>query len=136
MNPVIGTDQTNICFWRRVLTVYHSFKPEVSAERDEGQIQKKFGQISRAVKRFISIYERQLQNAESGRSETDVRALSYQLFNTEDWPKFTYWNEYMLIRDSPQFKAICDDETGSTGKQIKLRAMAPTAVVATHVHST
>ncbi|XP_042056089.1 rRNA 2'-O-methyltransferase fibrillarin-like [Salvia splendens] len=36
-NPVIGTDQTDICFWRRVLTVYNGFKPEGSAGRDEGQ---------------------------------------------------------------------------------------------------
>ncbi|XP_042012068.1 translation initiation factor IF-2-like [Salvia splendens] len=33
-NPVIGTDQTDICFWRRVLTVYNGFKPEGSAGRD------------------------------------------------------------------------------------------------------
>ncbi|XP_042028724.1 uncharacterized protein LOC121775750 [Salvia splendens] len=121
MNPIIGTDQTDTCFWRRVLTVYHGFKPEDSALLDEGQIRKKFGRICRAVKRFSSIYERQLHNAESGRSEAHVRALSYQLFNTENWPKFTYWNEYMLLRDCPQFKAICDDETGPTGKRTKLR---------------
>ncbi|XP_042009100.1 uncharacterized protein LOC121757653 [Salvia splendens] len=121
-NPVIGTDQTDICFWRLVLTVYNGFKPEGSVGRDEGLIRKKFGRISSAVKRFRNIYERQLQNAESGRNEGDVRALSYQLFNTESWPKFTYWNEYMLLRDSPQFKAICDDETGPTGKRTKIGA--------------
>ncbi|XP_042018897.1 translation initiation factor IF-2-like [Salvia splendens] len=59
-NLVIGTDQTDICFWRRILTVYNSFKPEGSAGRDEGQIRKKFGRISRAVKRFRNIHERQL----------------------------------------------------------------------------
>ncbi|XP_041995629.1 sister chromatid cohesion protein solo-like [Salvia splendens] len=121
-NPVIGTDQTDFCFWRRILTEYNGFKPEGSAGCDEGQIRKKFSRISRAVKRFRSIYEKQLQNAESGHSEADVRALSYQLFNTERWPKFTYWNEYMLLRDSPQFKAICDDETGPTGKRTKIVA--------------
>ncbi|XP_042033720.1 uncharacterized protein LOC121780242 [Salvia splendens] len=88
-NPVIGTDQTDICFWRHVLTVYNGFKPEGSAGRDEGQIRKKFGRINRDVKRFRNIYERQLQNAESGRNEAD---------------------------------AICDDETGPTGKRTKIGA--------------
>ena len=86
----VTTDQTDLCFWKRVLNVYNGFKPAGSVERTHSQIRKKFGRITKALKRFNGIYETQLRIAERGRSEADVRALSYQLFNTEKWPKFTY----------------------------------------------
>ena len=44
-NALIGTDQTNICFWKRVLGVYNRFKPPGTVERTHGQIWKKFSTI-------------------------------------------------------------------------------------------
>ena len=120
-NALIGTDQTNICFWKRVLGVYNRFKPPGTVERTHSQIWKKFSRISRTVKRFSGIYEIQLRIAESGRSEADVRALSHQLFNTVKWPKFTYWDEYLVLRDFPKFKAIIEEEERAPGaKQTRL----------------
>ncbi|XP_047940474.1 U3 small nucleolar RNA-associated protein 25-like [Salvia hispanica] len=87
-DSIVGTDQTDVCFWNRVLDVYNEFKPDGSVERTTSQIRKKFGRITKALKRFSDIYETQLRLAESGRTEADVRALSYQLYNIESWPKF------------------------------------------------
>ncbi|XP_047942942.1 uncharacterized protein LOC125189747 [Salvia hispanica] len=78
-DSVVGTDQTDVCFWNRVLDVYNEFKPDGSVERTASQVRKKFGRITKALKRFSGIYETQLRLAESGRTEADVRALSYQL---------------------------------------------------------
>ncbi|XP_047949078.1 uncharacterized protein LOC125194904 [Salvia hispanica] len=110
MDSIIGTDQTDVCFWKRVLEVYNGFKPDGSVERTQSQIRKKFGRITKTVKRFSGIYETQLHLAESDRTEADVRALSYQLFNTEKWPKFTYWDEYFVLRDCPKFRSLIDKE--------------------------
>ena len=41
-NALIGTDQTDVCFWERVLGVYNRFKPPGTVERTHGQIWKKF----------------------------------------------------------------------------------------------
>ncbi|XP_047949032.1 glycine, alanine and asparagine-rich protein-like [Salvia hispanica] len=75
-DAIVGTDQTDLCFWRKVLVVYNQFKPPGSVDRTPDQIRKKFGRITIALRKFIGIYENQLRTAESGRSEADVKSLS------------------------------------------------------------
>ncbi|XP_042027376.1 rRNA 2'-O-methyltransferase fibrillarin-like [Salvia splendens] len=62
-DAIVGTDQTDVCFWKRVVTVYNGFKPVGSVERSHDQIRKKFSRITRALKRFTDIYENQLRSA-------------------------------------------------------------------------
>ncbi|XP_047949430.1 keratin, type I cytoskeletal 10-like [Salvia hispanica] len=119
-DSIVGTDQTDVCFWNRVLDVYNEFKPDGSVERTASQVRKKFGRITKALKRFSGIYETQLRLAESGRTEADVRVLSYQLFNTESWPKFTYWDEYLVLRDCPKFRVLIDKDPVSGPKRTRL----------------
>ncbi|XP_042041244.1 keratin-3, type I cytoskeletal 51 kDa-like [Salvia splendens] len=75
-DPVVGTDQPEWSFWRRVMMAYEEFKPDGADKRDPEQLRKKWSRILRATKRFASIYQNNLLHAESGRSETDVKALS------------------------------------------------------------
>ncbi|XP_047979227.1 glycine, alanine and asparagine-rich protein-like [Salvia hispanica] len=119
-DSIICTDQTDVCFWNRILDVYKKFKPDGSVERTASQIRKKFGRITKALKKFSGIYETQLRLAESGRTEADVRALSYRLYNTESWPKFTYWDEYLVLRDCPKFRSIIDKDPVSGPKRTRL----------------
>ncbi|XP_042008992.1 uncharacterized protein LOC121757529 [Salvia splendens] len=119
-DAIVGTDQINVCFWKRVLAVYNGFKPPGSAERTHDQVRKKFGKITKALKRFISIYENQMRTAESGRSEADIKALSMQLFNTEGFPKFSYWEEFLVLRDSQKFRAICEEQSAPGAKRTRL----------------
>ena len=37
-NAIVGTDQTDVCFWKRVLAVYNEFKPPGSDERTHDQV--------------------------------------------------------------------------------------------------
>ncbi|XP_047965126.1 RGG repeats nuclear RNA binding protein B-like [Salvia hispanica] len=119
-DSIIGTDHTDVCFWNRILDVYNEFKPDGSVERTASQIRKKFGRITKALKRFSGIYETQLRLAESGRTEADVRALSYQLYNTDSWPKFTYRDEYLVLRDCPKFRTLIDKDLVSGPKRTRL----------------
>ncbi|XP_042051313.1 WAS/WASL-interacting protein family member 1-like [Salvia splendens] len=48
-----------------------------------------------------------------GRSEADVKTLSMSQFNTEGWPKFNSWEEYLVLENCPKFKAICVEERGT-----------------------
>ncbi|XP_042029901.1 alanine and glycine-rich protein-like [Salvia splendens] len=75
-NPVVGTDQADGSFWRRVMFAYEEFKPDGTERRDPEQLRKKWGRILHATKRFASIYENNLRHAESGRSAADVKNLS------------------------------------------------------------
>ncbi|XP_042018907.1 uncharacterized protein LOC121766709 [Salvia splendens] len=109
-DAIVGTDQTDVHFWKRVLAVYNEFKLPCSAELTHDQVRKKFGRITTSLKRFIGIYENQMRTAESGRSEADIKTLSMQLYNTEGNPKFAYWEEFLVLRNSPKFRAICEQE--------------------------
>ena len=95
------------------MVVYNEFKPPGSVDRTPDQIRKKFGRITTALRKFIGIYENQLRTAESGRSEADVKSLSMQLFNVQVGKKFTYWAEFLVLRDSPKFRAICENASDS-----------------------
>ncbi|XP_047953874.1 glutathione S-transferase T3-like [Salvia hispanica] len=93
----VGTNHTELSFWRRVLVAYDDFKPRGAVPREPDQIHKKWGRILRAVKRFAGIYENNQRTAESGRSEAGVKALSFSMFNTKEFPKFGYWEEYLVL---------------------------------------
>ncbi|XP_042038329.1 GPI-anchored hemophore cfmA-like [Salvia splendens] len=82
-NPVVGTDQAEGSFWRRVMFAYEEFKPDGAERRDPEQLRKKWGRILRATKRFSSIYENNLRHAESGRRAADVKNLSEGQYHTE-----------------------------------------------------
>lgn len=44
-----------------------------------------------------------------------------QMFSTqEDGRKFTYWEEYLVLWDSPKFRAICEEETAPGPKRTRL----------------
>ncbi|XP_047961489.1 translation initiation factor IF-2-like [Salvia hispanica] len=62
-DAIVGTDQTDLCFWRKVLVVYNEFKPSGSVDRTPDQIRKKFGRITTTLRKFIGIYENQLRTA-------------------------------------------------------------------------
>ncbi|XP_042024795.1 GPI-anchored hemophore cfmA-like [Salvia splendens] len=82
-DPIVGTDQTEVSFWKRVLLAYNDFKPRGARERDAEQLRKKWSRILLATRRFVGIYQNNLLHAESGRSEADVKALSMGQYNTE-----------------------------------------------------
>ncbi|XP_042042604.1 glutathione S-transferase T3-like [Salvia splendens] len=111
-DPVVGNDQHEGSFWRRVTDAYEELKPEGAESRDPEQIRKKWSRILRATKRFASIYENNLRHAESGRSAADVKVLSEGQFHTEGWPKFQSWEEYLVLADCPKFRSIVALETG------------------------
>ncbi|XP_042056158.1 glutathione S-transferase T3-like [Salvia splendens] len=112
-DPVVGTDQAEGSFWRRVMFAYEEFKPDGAERRDPEQLRKKWGRILHATKRFASIYENNLRHAESGRSATDVKNLSDGQYHTEGWPKFTLWEEYLVLADCPKFRSIVANEVGT-----------------------
>ncbi|XP_042056056.1 harpin HrpN-like [Salvia splendens] len=101
--PMVGTDQPEGSLWRRVMMAYDEFKPDGADKRDPEQLRKKWGRILRATKRFTSIYQNNLLHAESGRSDTDVKALSMGQYNTEGWPKFTLGG---MTLSTPESKCV------------------------------
>ncbi|XP_047949204.1 cold shock protein 2-like [Salvia hispanica] len=52
-DAIVGTDQTDLCFWRKVLVVYNEFKPPGSVDRTPDQIRKKFGRITTTLRKFM-----------------------------------------------------------------------------------
>ena len=56
-DAIAGTDQTDLCFWRKVLVVYNQFKPSGSVNRTPDQIRKKFGRFTTALRKFM-VYTR------------------------------------------------------------------------------
>ncbi|XP_041999728.1 uncharacterized protein LOC121749205 [Salvia splendens] len=97
------------------MLVYNEYKPRGAKPRDAEQIRKKWSRILRATKRFVGIYQNNLLTAESGRSEADVKDMSMSQFNTEGFPKFTSWEEYLVLENYPKFKAIFADERDDLG---------------------
>ncbi|XP_047948916.1 putative cryptochrome DASH, mitochondrial [Salvia hispanica] len=104
-DPCVGTDQTEMGFWKRVLLTYNEFKPRGAKPRDAEQLRKKFGRILTPTKKFAGIYGNNLLNAESGRNEADVKALSVSQYNALYKPRFNHWEEFLVLENYPKFKA-------------------------------
>ncbi|XP_042003636.1 glutathione S-transferase T2-like [Salvia splendens] len=118
-DPVVGTDQTEFSFWKRVVQAYNEFKPRDALPRDGEQLRKKWSRILPATRRFAGIYQNNLLHAESGRSEADVKELSMEQYHTLGHPKFTMWEEFQVLQDCPKFKAICAQEQGPATKRTR-----------------
>ncbi|XP_047961830.1 uncharacterized protein LOC125206633 [Salvia hispanica] len=103
-------------FWKRVLLTYNEFKPRGAKPRDAEQIRKKFGRILTPTRKFAGIYGNNLLNAESGRNEADVKALSVSQYNALWKPKFTHWEEFLVLENCPKFKSICAEETEGSSR--------------------
>ncbi|XP_042031186.1 glutathione S-transferase T3-like [Salvia splendens] len=115
----MGTDQTDGSFWKRIVFAYNEFKPRGAKPRDAEQLPKKWSRILSATRRFAGIYQNNVLHAESGRSEADVKALSISQYNKQGNPKFTMWDEYLVLEDCPKFKAICAQEQAPAPKRTR-----------------
>ncbi|XP_042008913.1 glutathione S-transferase T3-like [Salvia splendens] len=102
-DPIVGTDQNALSFWKRIVAAYNEFKPRGAKSRDAEQLHKKWSRILPPTQRFAGIYQNNLLHAESGRSEADVKTLSMSQYNALGYPKFTMWEEYLVLEDCPKF---------------------------------
>ncbi|XP_042032199.1 glycine, alanine and asparagine-rich protein-like [Salvia splendens] len=118
-DPKVGTDQNEVSFWKRVVAAYNEFKPRGAKSRDAEQLCKKWSRILPPTRWFAGIYQNKLLHAESGRSEADVKTLSMSQYNTSGHPKFTMWEEYLVLEDCPKFKAICAQEHALAPKRTR-----------------
>ncbi|XP_042038443.1 glutathione S-transferase T3-like [Salvia splendens] len=118
-DPILGTDQNTLSFWKHVVAAYNDFKPRGARSRDAEQFRKKWSRILPPTRRFAGIYQNNLLHAESGRSEADVKALSVSQYNSLGYPKFTMWEEYLVLEDCPKFKAICAQEQAPALKRTR-----------------
>ncbi|XP_042019097.1 glutathione S-transferase T3-like [Salvia splendens] len=98
-DPIVGTDQTKGSFWKRAVLSYNKFKRRGTKPRDAEQLPKKWSRILPATRRFAGIYQNNLLHEESGRSEAGLKALSMSQYNTQGNPKFTMWEEYLVLED-------------------------------------
>ena len=79
--------------------------------------------IKTAVSRFSGIHPNNPCLAESSRHKADIKALSYEMYReNEKYPKFTYWEGYLNLRDSMKFKAVCEEEVKAPPKRTRLGA--------------
>ncbi|XP_042056424.1 calpain small subunit 1-like [Salvia splendens] len=65
-DPILGTDQNALSFWKRVVAAYNDFKPRGARSRDAEQLRKKWSRILPPTRRFAGIYQNNLLHAESG----------------------------------------------------------------------
>ncbi|XP_042005690.1 calpain small subunit 1-like [Salvia splendens] len=55
-DPIVGTDQNTLGFWKRVVSAYNELKPRGAKSRDAEQLRKKWSRILPPTRRFAGIY--------------------------------------------------------------------------------
>ena len=73
------------------------------------ECRKGWERIRAAVGRFSGLYANALRMQTSGQTEEDCRRIAESLFPKPGiYKEFTYWNCYLVLKDSEKFRAGCD----------------------------
>ncbi|KAK9067576.1 hypothetical protein SSX86_011687 [Deinandra increscens subsp. villosa] len=117
-NPVVGNGQHVNAFWNRVVA-YFLENTSFTANRTKDQITSKWTDMNKKVGKFNEIIKSLKKECEPGKSEEDILPLALTRYKQNVGRDFSLWHVWILLKDSPKWKAPVLAEECGKNKRLK-----------------
>ncbi|XP_047961465.1 uncharacterized protein LOC125206222 [Salvia hispanica] len=88
-DPVVGNQQTNKCFWKKVTEVYNARRPKNTFARNVKMLRSHY-RCDKDVKIFCAIFKAEEENYQSGASGADILRAALQVFKDDVYKDFKF----------------------------------------------
>ncbi|XP_024013538.1 glutathione S-transferase T3-like [Eutrema salsugineum] len=96
-DPVVGTDQKNTAFWKRIVDLFNSCPDLVGQPRREvSTCKQRWGRINDHVCKFVGSYQAATKEKSSGQNDNDVMKAAHDIFYNDYEMKFTLEHAWSL----------------------------------------
>ena len=95
-DPVVGNQQTNKCFWKKVTEVYNARRPKNTFARNVKMLRSHWDRCDKDVKKFCAIYRAEEANYQSGASGADILRAALRVFKDDvgkDFKLVDVWSQ-------------------------------------------
>ena len=107
-DPLVANNQRVVNMWAKIRAAYRRHCSHGKDFSNE-EVRKGWERTRAAVGRFANLYANALRQLRSGQTEDDARRIAASQFPLEGkYKEFTFWECFLLLKDSEKFRAGCD----------------------------
>ncbi|KAJ0695626.1 putative glutathione transferase [Helianthus annuus] len=134
-NPTVGNGQHVTAFWNRVV-LYFRQNTSFTVDRTKDQLTSKWTDMNKKVGKFNEIITKLKRDCKSGQSEEDILPLALTRYKQDVGRDFSLWHVWILLKDSPKWKApVLTDQTSKIKSKSKRLKTSKTGVYTSSSHA-
>ncbi|XP_047965723.1 glutathione S-transferase T3-like [Salvia hispanica] len=116
-DPVVGNQQTHLCFWNKVTEVYNARRAKKTFTRNVKMLRSHWDRCDKDVKKFCAIYRAEEANYQSGASGADILRAALRVFKDDVGKDFKYVEVWSHVHHLERW--VGGVESGSGSKRTK-----------------